>query len=48
MLENAIPYDIEIYLNYNDFSSRGGLEVERLTMFTQVYALLRWIESRLG
>ena len=26
-------------------SSRGGLEVERLTMFTQVGALLRWNKS---
>ena len=29
-------------------SSRGGLEEERMTLFTQVYDLLRWIKSRLG
>ena len=26
-------------------SSRGGLEVEGLAMFTQVYALIQWIKS---
>ena len=46
LLRNMYRYDLEC--DFDIFlSSRGGLEVERLTMFIQVDPLLWWIESRL-